>query len=261
MELRVPGPEHALLIAIAHGLKAADGDPNGDWIVDACRILDAGPLDWDLFVVEARERLLQAILHAGLTYLAGELGRTVPRQVLARLAADRDAQLDAELDDYATNATTTMEPFVQRGFAMALRRFARGTSLPQPINVASTPAATSAVELSPEAHSFWVRLGGGLGTGWIVVRVGLDVPVAELHGDCQLHVRLPGLPVAIVRLEPPRHVESIWRTSIQVPLHCGFLGARAIDRLGILLLRDGEPLLWPGRRSVKIDVFAAGTGN
>lgn len=261
MELRVPGPEHALLIAIAHGLRVADGEPHGDWTADACRVLDAGPLDWDLIVAEARERLLPAILHAGLAYLAGELGRPVPRQVLAQLAAERDAELDAELDDYATSPIPSTEPAVRRGFAMALRRFARGTSLPQPTRVARTPAATSSVELSADTSSFWVRLGGGLGTDWIVVRVDLDVPVAELHGECQLRILLPGLPVAVVRLQPSATGGAVSRLSINVPLHCGFLGARSIDRLGIRLLRDGGPFLWPGRRVVRVDVFAARAGN
>jgi hypothetical protein len=260
LELRVPGPEHALLIAVVHGLRVAEGDSHGDWTVDACRLLDAEPLDWDLIVAEARDRLLQAILHAGLKYLAGELRRPVPRQVLARLAADRDAELEAELGDYSTSVIATTEPAVRRGFAMAMRRFARGAALPQPTEVAQTPFVSSTVELLPEANSFWVQLAGGLPPDWFVLRVGLELPVAELRGESLLRILLPGLPVGSVRLVPPAGTGPLWRATFHVPFHGGFLAARAIDRVGVLLLRDGQPLLWPGRRTVRVDLLAARVG-
>jgi len=30
--------------------------------------------------------------------------------------------------------------------------------------------------------------------------------------------------------------------------------------VGVLLLRDGQPLLWPGRRTVRVDLLAARVG-
>ena len=260
LELRVPGPEHALLIAVIHGLRVAEGDSYGDWTVDACRLLDAEPLDWDLIIAEARQRLLQAILHAGLEYLAVELRRPVPRQVLARLAADRDAELEAELEDYSTSVIAATEPAVRRGFAMAMRRFARGAALPQPTEVAQTPRASSTVELVPAANSFWVQLADGLPPDWFVLRLGLDLPVAELRGESLLRILLPGLPVGSVRLIPPAGTGPLWRATFDVPLHGGFLAARAIERVGVVLLRDGQPLLWPGRRTVRVDLLAARVG-
>jgi hypothetical protein len=177
---------------------------------------------------------------------------------MGKVAADRDAELDAELEDYTTSTHACTEPAVRRGFAMAMRRFARGTALPQPTLVAPAPVVSSTVELSPENNSFWVKLAGdGLVTDWFVVKVGLELPVSELRGESLLHIRLPGLPVAAVRLEPPPGTGPIWRPSFLFPFHRGFLAARSIDRFGIGLLRDGETLLWPGRRAVRIDVLAA----
>jgi len=256
--LRVPGPEHALLLAIVHGLRCNDADPLADWTVDACRILDAGPIDWELFVTEARDRVLQAIVLPGLGYLAGELRRPVPEHVLARLAADRDAELDAELADYTGSLCARTEPEVRRAFAMALRRFARGAPLPQPTQAADVPIVSQVVEFPAGADAVWVGLPlDRLDTDWFVMRVGLELPPAELHGACHLRILLPGLPVGSVRLPPAAGTAPVWRQSFMFPFHRGFLAARTIDRIGICLLRDGQPLVRPGPRSVLIDMLAA----
>ena len=261
MQLHVPGREHSLLIAIVHGMRSPEGDAHGDWTVDACRLLDAGPLDWDLIIAEARDRLLQAILHAGLVYLADVLGRPVPRPVLTTLAAERDAELDTELEDYATSPIARTEPAVRRGFAMALRRFARGGALPQPTQVAHAPVASLTVELGPRSDSVWVNLPGDkLVDDWFVVRVGLEVPVVELRGESLLRIQLPGLPVGSLRLKPAAGAGPICRATFQFPFHRGFLAARAIDRVCIRLLRDGQPLVCPGRRAVQVDLLAARPG-
>lgn len=258
MELRVPGPEHALLLAIAHGLRCAEAEPMADWTLDACRVLDGGPLDWELFVAEARDRLLQSILHAGMDYLATVLHRPVPAGVLADLAADRDAELEAELADYVTTAIPRTEPAVRRAFAMAMRRFARGAPLPQPTQVAGTPSASSLVDLPEGPGCAWVNLPlDRLAVDWFVVRVGLELPVAAIGGESLLRILLPGLAVGSVPLRPPAGAGPIWRASFDVPFHRGFLAARSCDRVGICLLRDGRPLVWPGRRRVRVEVLAA----
>lgn len=258
--LRVPGPEHALLLAIAHGLRCNDAEPFADWTVDACRILDAGAFDWELFVTEVRDRLLQAIVLPGLDYLATDLRRPVPEHVLTRLAADRDAELDAELADYAGSLCARTEPDVRRAFAMALRRFARGRPFPQPTQAANVPTVSRVVEFAA-GGTVWVGLPlDRFDTDWFVMRVGLELPPAELHGTCLLRILLPGLPVGSVRLLPAAGSASVWRQSFMFPFHRGFLAARTIDRIGICLLRDGQPLLWPGPRTARVDMLAARVG-
>ena len=260
--VHVPCREHALLLAIVHGLRSNDTDPMADWTVDACCILDSGPLDWELLLTEARERLLPAILHAGLEYLSAVLHRPVPAWVLHKLAAMRDEQLMIELDDYSTRTMARTEPAVRRAFAMAMRRFARGTPLPQPTQAALSPTVSITAEFQPRSEAVWPQLAfDRVSTEWLVVRVGLELPAAELRGSCLLRIQLPGLAVGSVSLVPPADGGPTWRQSFMFPFHRGFLAARAIDRLGICLLRDGLPLDWPGRRICTVDLLAARSAN
>jgi len=261
VELRVPCREHALLLAIAHGLRCADGAPLADWAVDACRILDTGSVDWQLVLAEARDRHVQAILHAGLGYLSGVLHRPVPERVLAELAAERDQQLDAELVDYAAGTIARTEPAVRRAFAMALRRFARGKALPEPTQAATTPTMTFTGEFPAGSDAVWMTLPHDcVPTDWLVVRIVLELPTAALHGQSLLRILLPGLPVGSVRLLSAEATGPMCRQSFMFPFHRGFLTARAIDRIGICLLRDGRPLDWPGTRTVRMDLLAARAG-
>lgn len=260
-ELRVPSSEHALLLAIAHGLRGTDGDPLADWTVDACRILDAGTLDWEMLLAEARDRLLQSIVHAGLTYLTDVLRRPVPRRVLDSLGADRDEQLDAELADYAASTIARSEPAVRRAFAMAMRRFAREQPLAEPRQVAHSPVASGTAEFPPGGEATWVVLPlEQIPSEWFVVKISLELPASVLHGGCLLRLLLPGLPVGSVPLVAAAHAGPVWRQTFMFPFHRGFLAARAIDRVGVCLLQDGRPLLWPGRRTVFVELLAARAG-
>lgn len=261
LKLTVPSREHALILAVAHGIRSADGDPLADWAVDACRILDAEPLDWEIVVEEARGRLLQAILHSGLHYLSDVLGRPVPAAVLAALNADRDEQLDAELADYASSTIARTEPAVRRAFAMAMRRFARGSPLPEPTQAATAATVSFMAEFPPGRETIWAALPlGRIPTEWLVVRIGIKLPAAELRGESLLRILLPGLPVGSVPLVAAAGGSPVWRQAFMVPFHRGFLQTRSIDRIGVCLLRDGQPLEWPGRRTIQVDLFAAQAG-
>jgi hypothetical protein len=258
IRVRVPCREHSLILAIVHGLRSIDTDPLADWTVDACRILDGGPLDWDLLLAESHERILPAILHAGLEYLSTVLHRPVPDRVLHQLAATRDEQLMFELDDYSSRTMPRTEPEVRRAFAMAIRRFARGATLPEPTQAALSPSVSVVAEFQPGSEAVWPRLAfDRVSTDWLVVRVGLELPAAELHGSCMLRLLLPGLAVGSVPLGPPSGAGQTWRQSFMFPFHRGFLEARSIDRIGVCLLRDGAPLVWPGRRVCTVDLLAA----
>lgn len=260
-ELRVPSSEHALLLAMAHGLRGTDGDPLADWTVDACRILDTGKLDWEMLLAEARDRLLQSIVHAGLTYLADVLHRPVPRCVLDSLGADRDEQFDAELADYASSTIARTEPAVRRAFAMAMRRCTRGKPLAEPTQVANTPAATVTTEFPPGGEAAWIVLPfDSVPSDWLVVKVSLELPSPALHGECSLRLLLPGLPVGSVPLVATAHAGPVWRHTLLFPFHRGLLASRAIDRIGIVLVRDNRPLLWPGRRTAFVELLAARAG-
>ncbi len=259
--LRVPSREHALLLALAHGLRSNADAPIADWTVDACRILDRGSLDWEIISVEVRDRQLHAIVHAGLEYLSVVLRRPIPARVLAQLSAEIDEPLDAELKQYASSTIPRTEPDVRQAFAMAMRRFARGALLPNPTKAALVPSVSLTVELPPASDSVWVPLPlDRLDTEWFIVRIGLELPTAELRGEVLLRILLPGLPVGSVRLVSAGCTGPVWRQSFMFPFHRGFLAARTIDRVGICLLRDGSAFVWPGRRTVSVELMAAKAG-
>jgi hypothetical protein len=259
--LRVPSREHALVLAVVHGLRSSDAVPLADWTVDACRILDGGSLDWNLILAEARDRQLQAIVHAGLAYVSAVLRRPVPAAVLDRLASECDEPLLAELHAYSTSSIARTEPDVRRAFALAMRRFSRGVPLLSPSQAAVAPSVSFAAELAPGSDSAWVPVDlDRLDTDWLVVRVGLELPVTELRGECLLRILLPGLPVGSVPLAAGGADGPLWRQAFMFPFHRGFLAARSIERIGICLLRDGAPLVWPGRRVVRVDLLAARAG-
>lgn len=258
LELRVPCREHALVLAISHGLRGNDGESLADWAVDACHIIDREPIDWELVLAESQERQLQSILHTGLSYLADVLNRPVPEQVLATLASARDEQLDAELIDYASSSIARTEPAVRRAFAMSMRRFVRGTPPKEPTQAATAATSSCTPEFPDGVKTVWLPLPHDrIPTDWVVVRVGLEVPVVELRGECILRMLLPGLPVGSVPLSAQAGTAPAWRQSFMFPFHCGFLAARGIDRIGLCLLRDGQPLTWPGCRKAWVDFLAA----
>jgi hypothetical protein len=113
-------------------------------------------------------------------------------------------------------------------------------------------------EFQPGSEAVWPRLAfDRVSTEWLVVRVGLELPATELHGSCMLRLLLPGLAVGSVPLGPPSGAGQTWRQSFMFPFHRGFLEARSIDRIGVCLMRDGAPLVWPGRRACTVDLLAA----
>ncbi|MBZ9743057.1 nucleotidyltransferase family protein [Mesorhizobium sp. CO1-1-4] len=118
----VPSPAARIALAIAHG--GLDAHTHSDWLVDCAVAIRAGDVDWDVFLdIVARRRLAVAAAVA-LSYLALEIGVTVPDSVLARVLemADRtglsrwSAVLQAKpRTDFGRLA------WLSRGFAKQLR--------------------------------------------------------------------------------------------------------------------------------------------
>jgi hypothetical protein len=113
----VPSPADALLIALIHGVRWSI-DSAADWTIDASSVLDEGILDWDVFLEEARARMLQAVLVAGLQYLRDILKKTVPSEVLNILQAEATALQEAELAYYAN--TIWPETEMEKGVAWSI---------------------------------------------------------------------------------------------------------------------------------------------
>ena len=120
--VQVLDPSHDLLTTLVHGVRwSIDGA--ADWAIDACAYLDDRRLDWDEFLRETEERLLQAIVFRGLSYLRDSLGKEIPLRVFKSLSDQIDKSMAEELD-YFYGVTeypkTTIE--VRSSYELACRR-------------------------------------------------------------------------------------------------------------------------------------------
>lgn len=99
LELRVPSPEDALLVALIHGLRWSK-EKAADWVLDAHAAIATG-VAWDLVTAEAQARDVALIVYQGLLYLRDRIRCPVPDRVLAELLLSRNAAKDQQLYFYA----------------------------------------------------------------------------------------------------------------------------------------------------------------
>ncbi len=82
-QVMVPCPTDRFTIALAHG--TVDGLHHADWIVDCARMIEAGEVDWPLFLENADRLGIRPHAHIALAYMAERLHVGVPEDVLEGL--------------------------------------------------------------------------------------------------------------------------------------------------------------------------------
>ncbi|WP_319773525.1 nucleotidyltransferase family protein [Breoghania sp.] len=83
----VPCPTDRFTIALAHG--TMDSLHHADWIVDCARMIEAGEVDWSLFLENVDRLKIGPHVHIALAYMANRLGLGVPETVLKTLRPRR----------------------------------------------------------------------------------------------------------------------------------------------------------------------------
>jgi hypothetical protein len=172
--VRVPAPADALLLALVHGARWSQ-EGSADWVVDASALLDAGAVNWDVFLAETRARLLQAVVLPGLTFLRSVLRKPVPRDVLDALQSGITREQQAEREQYAG----TVLPFTGRQVSNALFMAVRRVRASAQRSLRETPGArrtrllkTCSLELKALHRMCALRLPSPLDqAGRILVRV------------------------------------------------------------------------------------------
>ena len=91
LRVKVPSATDGLLLAILHGVRWSQ-ERASDWVLDAVSCLRDG-VQWDVLEQEARDRQVESIVHAGLTYLRDRLCCVIPEPVIAALAATDPASV------------------------------------------------------------------------------------------------------------------------------------------------------------------------
>ena len=90
MELLAPSMTDSVLITLAHSHLHSSGSKTADWALDIEPTLRKKDIDWDGFLVEARQRRLEAFLAAPLILAADRLGMTIPTTVITELTSTLD---------------------------------------------------------------------------------------------------------------------------------------------------------------------------
>lgn len=193
----LPSPADSLVMAVTHGVRwSLDGAT--DWTVDAARLVDAGDVDWDIVLEEADSRLLHAVLHAGLDYLAEALRRPIPRHVLDALARGCHGIARAELAAYASAAVPRTIPEIQAALTMAGGRALRRAgidALSSDEPLAAGPLAEARSEIPPGKVVVVCPTPKAGMRGWLVLRVELDTRPFPSGYQFTGQARAPGIMV------------------------------------------------------------------
>jgi hypothetical protein len=195
--VHLPSPADALVLAVTHGVRwSLDGA--ADWTVDAAHLLDAGSIDWDIVLDEAESRLLHAVLHAGLAYLAGPLGRHVPPDVLDSLACKTNDLARQELAVYAANAGPRTRAEQEIGFEMAALRACSRAGLTAPASdtcfLAEALAAGNGM-IAPGSNLITCVIPQTTIRDWLLVQIELDATSLPAAVALTARLEAPGLVV------------------------------------------------------------------
>jgi hypothetical protein len=260
ISVRTPRREHALLVAVVQGLCGPTAD-RAPWLERAGRLLVGPPIEWPELLHDIRLRYLEAIMHTGLARLAAEQAAAVPAEVLARLAAESSPAQRAELTRWTASTVVVSDEDARQNYEIALARYRRRHEFTSPTQAAQAPSATMALDLPPGGATAWIRIPDDrVPTDWLVLKITAELPAAVFDGSTALRLVFPGLPVGAVPVIRPGSGPQ-QRFTAMLPLHQGFLGARGIDTLGLVFVRDGQPIAWDQPVPVQIDSLMAITGN
>lgn len=255
---RTPRPEHALLLALVEGVCGAP-HRRPAWIERAGRLLDRPPLDWTELLHDVRLRFLEAIVHRGLETVVHEHAAVVPWGVLQTLEVDSTDTRREEVARLEAAAAADAEPGTCPEYVLALARYRRRHELADPVQAATSPAATLAPELPPDGAPAWVAIPfDKVSTDWLVLKVSVGLPATLSESGIALRVMLPGLPVGSIPLATAGSGPQGEHT-VMLPFHQGFLRARGIEMLGLRLHREGRPVVCGRAVPVRIDCLMAVT--
>lgn len=255
-QVRTPRPEHALLLAVIEG---CCGPPRlrPAWIERGCRLLDGRPLDWTELLHDVRLRALEAIMHRGLERCVREHGATAPWGVLQNLEVDSTGIQREEVTRLEASAAPSAEPGRSPDYTLAVARYRRRHEFADPVQAATSPAATLALELPADGTAVWVEIPTAqVSTDWLVLSLTVDLPPAGDGPGIAMRVMLPGLPVGAIPTTPAGSGPGRSFTAM-LPFHRGFLRDRGIDKVGFDFQRDGRPIAWERPVAMRIDCLMA----
>ncbi len=229
VNVRVPSPADALLIALIHGVRWSK-DGSADWAVDASALIDEGNLDWDVFLEEATDRKLQAVLSVGLVYLRNTLHKPVPDEVIRRLRVESTSAQQAELEQYTSTPSPDTPQHIFAASLMAIQRalshnkeIAGGAVQKLPQKVAARysinlPSGESCAFKLPQQHGKY---------GWLIVQATIDWPHPQSADPIMVEFIAPGLPLA--KLAGKLHPNSAQSFAIKLPeILLDFRGIRVL---------------------------------
>ena len=231
----IPSAADALLIALIHGVRWSQ-DRSADWTVDACALLDEGPLDWSVFLQEVRARQIQAHAYTGLAYLQDALIKSIPTEVMASLQSEAT---DGQWREFAFYSTVASAQTLEQGriaVEMALSRALAGRrELPSP------PAQKKA------AH--WHGTGQATGKKWlglplydisggekfVSVSITIHREICNYSEQVQIHLMWPGLQSFTLKLEAPAGRSPLLMLAMPEAL----LHLRSIQKLALRIETNG----------------------
>ena len=231
----IPSAADALLIALIHGVRWSQ-DRSADWTVDACALLDEGPLDWDVFLQEARARQIQAHLYTGLAYLRDALHKPIPAAVMSTLLTEASLAQWREFEFYSiVDSAKTLEQG-QIALQMAISRGAACLhELPDPVSPALQMPWHGR---GPAPCKQWVRLPlYALSTRdkYVVVTLTIQRAQCGYSEQLQLNLMWPGLQSTILQLNAlPGHSPVLMMCMPEA-----LLALRSIEILALRITTNG----------------------
>jgi Uncharacterised nucleotidyltransferase len=231
----IPSSADALLIALIHGVRWSQ-DRSADWTVDACALLDEGPLDWGVFMQEARGRQIQAHVHSGLAYLRDALQKSIPDDVMASLLTEATSEQCRELAFYSSEDSAKTLEQIQIAMQMALSRAAaRRGELASPMHpTAARPSQGSGTAPCRK----WVRFplyDLSEHDRFVLVTLTIHRKHCSHSEHMQLDLMWPGLQSIILQLEvPPRNSPVV-----MLGMPHALLDLRSIELLALRIVTDG----------------------
>jgi len=139
IHVRILSPAHALLTNLSHGLRWSL-DYVADWVIDSCALITSEVIDWEIFLAECRNRVLQAIALEGLQYLTHLVPQSIPPNVLRALEQELTPEMLAEFNDYYRIMPAPIEPLQVNGAqTLAIQRVRKKLFIPP---IANHPTKT-----------------------------------------------------------------------------------------------------------------------
>jgi hypothetical protein len=258
--VHVAAPADALLIALAHGVRWSR-DRAADWAIDASALLDESHVDWDVFLQEARGRMLHAVLLAGLRYLRDALSKQVPDVVMTALESETTPRQDDELRYYAKSALPNTVPDVRAAWNMAGHRALLRAGIPFPrMSARKSRSPLNFLERSlsvlPGGEFCWYTVPCNKpACDWLVVRVELTFSFQQAGSQVIGQFRAPGLDLGIATDTIRQAGANAATAKFEIEIPGALLALRQIDKLAFQYVVAEEPTNANVNRPLSIEWF------